>query len=81
MLVILAYTVLLHVVLGFGLNEVYIMSAHWIYAIPLAIASLYSLRKTWALATLNGLIACLTLYLLAYNGTLLFRYLTWPLVM
>jgi len=78
---ILAYTLLLHFVLGFGLNEVFIMSAHWIYAIPLAISSLYSLRKTWALATLNGLIACLTLYLLAYNGTLLFRYLTWPLVM
>jgi hypothetical protein len=81
MLSLLAYTVLLHVVLGFGLNEVYIMSAHWIYAIPLAISSLYSLRKTWALATLNGLIACLTLYLLIYNGTLLFRYLTWSLVM
>ena len=80
-LVLLAYTLLLHVVLGFGLNEVYIMSAHWIYVIPLAIASLYSLRKTWALATLNGLIALLTLYLLIYNGTLLFRYLTWPLVM
>ena len=80
-LVLLAYTLLLHFVLGFGLNEVYIMSAHWIYVIPLAIASLYSLRKTWALATLNGLIALLTLYLLIYNGTLLFRYLTWPLVM
>ena len=80
-LVLLAYTLLLHLVLGFGLNEVYIMSAHWIYVIPLAIASLYSLHRTWALATLNGLIACLTLYLLIYNGTLLFRYLTWPLVM
>ncbi len=80
-LVLLAYTLLLHFVLGFGLNEVYIMSAHWIYAIPLAISSLYSLHRTWVVATLNGLIALLTLYLLAYNGTLLFRYLTWPLVM
>lgn len=33
---------LLHVVLGFGINEVYIMSAHYLYVIPIAIA--YTLR-------------------------------------
>lgn len=33
---------LLHVVLGFGINEVYIMSAHYLFAIPIAIA--YTLR-------------------------------------
>lgn len=81
LLAILAYTLLLHFVLGFGLNEVFIMSAHWIYIIPLAISSLYSLHRAWTTVVLNIQIALLTLYFLAYNGTLLFRYLTWPLVM
>ena len=78
---ILAYTLLLHFVLGFGLNEVFIMSAHWIYVIPIAISSLYSLHRAWTAVVLNAQITLLTLYFMAYNGTLLFRYLTWPLVM
>lgn len=31
---------MLHIGLGFGLNEVYIMAGHWIYAIPIAIGFL-----------------------------------------
>ena len=36
-----AYDMLLHMGLGFGINEVYIMSAHWLFVIPIAIG--YSL--------------------------------------
>lgn len=35
-----ALDMVLHVGLGFGINEVYIMSAHWIYIIPIAVAFL-----------------------------------------
>lgn len=79
LLAILAYTLLLHFVLGFGLNEVYIMADHWIYLVPLSVAALYLRFRPLAVIGLNVLVALLTLYLFAYNGTLLFRYLTWPL--
>lgn len=71
----LAMDIALHVVLGFGINEVYIMSAHWIYAIPIAIA--YLLRDPmpklgrWVLVS----IAAVALYLLSYNTTLIAGYL------
>ena len=32
-----ALDMVLHIGLGFGINEVYIMTAHWIYALPIAI--------------------------------------------
>ena len=36
-----AFDMLLHLGLGFGLNEVYIMSAHWIFVLPLAMTFLF----------------------------------------
>ncbi len=39
---------MLHIGLGFGLNEVYIMAGHWIYAIPIAIGFLLKSRTTAA---------------------------------
>lgn len=63
----------LHMVLGFGINEVYIMSAHWIYAIPFSIAyMLKSLQGKWQL--INGLLLIITCYLMAYNTTLALQY-------
>ncbi len=64
----MACDVLIHVVLGFGLNEVYIMSPHWLFVLPIAMAyALRRLRGGWkhvARATLLTLSATL----LAYNG-------------
>lgn len=57
----------LHVGLGFGLNEIYIMSAHWIYVIPLAIAYLFTSLPTPPLRLLRTLVVLLTLYLYIYN--------------
>lgn len=73
------YAVLLHVVIGFGVNEVYIMSAHWIYVIPVAIAFLIHGLKRGTRFAVNTLIIILSSYLLSYNGYLLYHYLTWPL--
>ena len=57
----------LHVGLGFGLNEIYIMSAHWIYVIPLAMAYLFTSLSTPPLRLLRTLVVLLTLYLYIYN--------------
>ena len=35
-----AFDMLMHVGFGFGLNEVYIMTAHWAFIIPIAIGFL-----------------------------------------
>jgi hypothetical protein len=65
------FDLLLHFVLGFGLNEVYIMGAHWMLVVPVAYACLLKgLRPKFATAT-RLLLLGLTLFLWAYNGTLI----------
>lgn len=71
-----ALDMVLHIGLGFGINEVYIMSAHWIYAIPIAIAFLLKNvgRRRYQLA-LKGVLALLALWLWTWNVTLIVGYL------
>ena len=66
----------LHIGLGFGINEVYIMSAHWIYALPIAVAFLLKNvgRRRYQLA-LKGVLALLAVWLWAWNVTLIVGYL------
>ncbi len=67
----LGFDLFIHVVLGFGLNEVYIMSPHWLFVMPIAMAYLFKQlegrRAHKALVIATGLA---TLYLLAWNVTL-----------
>jgi len=65
---------LLHMGLGFGLNEVYIMTAHWIYVLPIAIAYLCKEAAPRYRKYLIGIVAAITLYLLIYNGSLIISY-------
>lgn len=71
-----ALDMVLHIGLGFGINEVYIMSAHWIYAIPIAVAFLLKNvgRRRYQLA-LKGVLALLAVWLWAWNVTLIVDYL------
>ena len=66
----------LHIGLGFGINEVYIMTAHYMYALPIAIAFLALKAKgksiKWAF---RGLMLAITLYLWISNGYLLVGYM------
>ncbi len=62
----------LHMGLGFAINEVYIMSAHWMYVIPLCIGCLLQRVPCNAL---RAVVALLTLYLWAWNGGELLYYL------
>ena len=62
----------------------FIMTAHWAFVVPLSIAWLFCYfkrRQTAALTYLLvfTLIAVITVYMFAYHGYLLHRYLTWPL--
>lgn len=66
---------LLHVGLGFGINEVYIMTAHWIYALPIAMAFLIKGIHHRYRKYLVGLVGILALYLIIYNGGLIVSYL------
>lgn len=71
----LGFDLLIHVVLGFGLNEAYIMSAHWLIVVPIAVAYLFRHIASHYLPTLRILIALLTSYMLVYNGMLYIGYL------
>lgn len=72
-----AFDMVLHFVLGFGILEVYIMAAHWIFIIPIAYAFL--LRRfddTCRMGLcLRAVLTVLTAYLMVYNGTLVAGYL------
>lgn len=66
---------LLHIGLGFGLNEVYIMSGHWIYALPIAIGFLLKETRHQRYSLyLKSLLLTIGLFLLIYNGILIIGY-------
>lgn len=71
---------ILHLGLGFAINEVYIMSAHWIYIIPIAIGFLIAKTKGHWLCGTRFLIGVLTVYLLIYNIGLLIHWMQQPVV-
>lgn len=71
----LGLDMLLHIGLGFGLNEVYIMTGHWIYALPIAIGFLLkeTRHQRYSLC-LKSLLLTIGLFLLIYNGILIIGY-------
>lgn len=66
----------IHLVMGFGLNEVYIMAAHWAFIIPICIGYIIRNCKEKYLPYLRGGLAIITIFLFFYNSTLIFQYLT-----
>lgn len=76
----LGFDMLIHLVLGFGLNEVYIMSAHWLIVVPIAVAFLLRALRTHGpgsrgLVALRVVLLLLTAWLMIYNGVLYGQYL------
>ena len=72
----LAFNIFLHIGLGFGINEIYIMTPHWAFVLPMATAYLFlRCRQRW----LRVAFGLLTLYLLIYNGWLLTDFLLTPI--
>ncbi len=71
-----AFDMAIHLGLGFGINEVYIMGAHWLFVMPIATGFLVKAAEgRRASAWLRGALALLTAWLLAYNLTLFVGYL------
>lgn len=71
-----AFDAVIHLVLGFGLNEVYIMACHWAFIIPIAMAYLLrDLNKTGQRLVRWSLVL-LTVYLWAWNGWLLWTFMS-----
>lgn len=69
-----ALDLVLHIGLGFGINEVYIMTAHWIYALPIAMGFLIKNAPIRFRKYLIGIVAAIALYLIIYNGSLIVGY-------
>ena len=67
-----AFDMIMHMGFGFGLNEVYIMTAHWAFIIPIAAG--YILRRKNSMAA-RVLVAALTLWLWTYNAVIVIGYL------
>ena len=72
-----AFDMLLHLGLGFGLNEVYIMSAHWIFILPLAMTYLFkAMEKQGILLPCSLVTLLLSLYLYIWNFVIIFKEMT-----
>lgn len=72
----MAFDLFLHLILGFGINEVYIMTAHWIFTLPIAMAFLFKrFEGNKAIYGLRVVVAILTLYLYAWNIALIYKHL------
>lgn len=70
-----ACDVTLHLILGFGINEVYIMTTGWIFIVPIAYAYLTRVLADAPRRTFRLIITLLTIWLWAYNGGLIIGYL------
>jgi hypothetical protein len=72
----MAFDMFIHVGLGFGLNEVFIMTPHYMFVLPIATAFLFrDIQARW----LRVSIVVLMLYLFIYNGYLLTDFLLSPI--
>ena len=65
----------LHVGLGFGINEVYIMSGHWLFVVPLSVSYLFLKARRREKTVLRGLIGLLAVGFYIYNLWLLLSYM------
>lgn len=71
-----AFDMALHMGLGFGINEVYIMSAHWLFVLPIAMGFLMkALEGRKAEDWVRKLFVGLTVWLFVYNFALFAGYL------
>ena len=75
----LGFDMFIHLVLGFGINEIFIMAPHFMFVLPIATA--YLLQKLGGLpATMVRVsVLMLTLWLFTYNGYLLIDFLLSPI--
>lgn len=69
------FDLLLHLLIGFGINEVYIMTPHWAFVPTITTGFLFKTLRGRKRILLRGITACLAGSLLVYNVTLIVQYL------
>ncbi|MBO4660633.1 MAG: hypothetical protein J5610_04150 [Prevotella sp.] len=70
------FDMLMHLGFGFGLNEVYIMAAHWIFVIPIALAYLLKRLSPSMQPYLRIPLFLLVFWLFLWNGYFISTYMT-----
>ena len=73
------FDMFIHLILGFGINEIFIMAPHWLFVVPLAIAYAFKRSQGGRHQLLQLSVLALTAYLLVYNGYLLIDFLLSPI--
>lgn len=71
----MAFDMVVHLGFGFGINEIYIMAAHWAFVIPLTIAFAVSTAARRKRLIITGLCALIAVFLFSYNGYYLYQFL------
>lgn len=66
------FDMFIHFALGFGINEIYIMSPHWAFVFPMAIACLLKRSEGKQRIALRVVLVGLWLFMLAYNLSLMY---------
>ncbi|MBR4898362.1 MAG: GtrA family protein [Prevotella sp.] len=69
-----AIDLLIHLGLGFGLNEVYIMSPHWLFVMPIATAFFLHRLQGRPLLLARAVLFLTTLFLWGHNASLLISF-------
>jgi hypothetical protein len=75
----LAIDMAIHLVLGFGINEVFIMAPHFLFILPIATSYLLKERRREGGHAIRLAVTALTAYLFTYNGVLLTYFLLTPI--
>lgn len=70
-----ALDAVLHVGFGFGLNEIYIMTAHWAFVLPIVIGYLFRTTHGRWLQLMRVVVFTLAVFLLIHNVTLIAQYM------
>lgn len=70
----LAFDILMHFGFGFGLNEVYIMTAHWAFIIPVAAGFVLRAAKPALRRAMTFALAALAVAIMGYNLSLITAY-------
>lgn len=67
----------LHMGLGFGINEIYIMSPHYLFVIPIAIGYIFAKTKQNHRLSILNFVICLSLavWCWAWNASLILQYM------
>ena len=71
----MAFDMLIHLGLGFGINEVQIMAPHFLFVLPIATAFLLRGVRKYGGTGVRLAVTALTAYLFTYNGVLLIKFL------